>query len=55
MNRIVRVGTHTSPNRLKIRLKDHFWHENKDGSIFRKNIGKAILNQEHNPYLQTWI
>lgn len=54
MHRIVRIGTHTSQNRLKQRLKDHFISENKDGSIFRKNIGKALLNSENNPYLKVW-
>ncbi|WP_296560849.1 DUF6884 domain-containing protein [uncultured Acetobacterium sp.] len=44
-DRIVRVGTHDSAGRLKLRLKDHFFTERKDGSIFRKNIGKAMLNQ----------
>ena len=53
-DRIVRVGTHTSDNRLKRRLKDHYLKENKDGSIFRKNIGKAILNKNNHPYLQAW-
>ena len=38
MERIVRVGTHTSQDRLKRRLTDHFVNENHDGSIFRKNI-----------------
>ncbi|MFV0516956.1 MAG: DUF6884 domain-containing protein [Aminipila sp.] len=52
--RIVRVGTHDSPNRLKARLKDHFARENKDGSIFRKNIGKAILNKKNDTYLDVW-
>jgi len=50
MSRIVRVGTHTSPNRLRQRLKDHFVRENHNGSIFCKNIGKALLNQAHDPY-----
>ena len=54
MERIVRVGTHTSDGRLKLRLLDHFVKENHDGSIFRKNIGKAILNAYHDPYLSTW-
>lgn len=54
MERIVRVGTHTSPDRLKKRLTDHFAKENHDGSIFRKNIGKAILNAYHDPYLPVW-
>jgi hypothetical protein len=54
MDRIVRVGTHTSGGRLKARLKNHFISENKDGSIFRKNIGKAILNKNHDKYLNIW-
>ena len=52
--RIVRVGTHTSQNRLRERLKDHFVRENKDGSIFRKNVGKALLKEQGNPYLDMW-
>ena len=54
MDRIVRVGTHRSDGRLRRRLKDHFISENKDGSIFRKNIGKAILKKKKNPYLNVW-
>lgn len=54
MDRIVRVGTHTSQGRLKKRLSDHFVHEKHDGSIFRKNVGKAILNAYHDPYLYSW-
>ena len=54
MDRIVRVGTHRSDGRLRARLKDHFYDENKDGSIFRKNIGRAILNKNHSPYLEIW-
>ena len=54
MERIVRIGTHTSANRLKARLLDHFVHENHDGSIFRKNVGKAILNAHRDPYLAAW-
>lgn len=52
--RIVRIGTHTSPNRLRQRLRDHFVKENHNGSIFRKNIGKALLNRAHDPYLPIW-
>jgi hypothetical protein len=54
MDRIVRVGTHRSNGRLRRRLKDHFISENKDGSIFRKNIGKAILNKNNHEYLRVW-
>ena len=54
MDRIVRVGTHRSDGRLLGRLKDHFYTENNDGSIFRKNIGRAILNKNKHPYLSVW-
>jgi hypothetical protein len=54
MDRIVRVGAHKSDGRLKGRLKDHFIRENNDGSIFRKNIGRAILNKNKKPYLHVW-
>lgn len=54
LERIVRVGTHTSPDRLKTRLLDHFVRENHDGSIFRKNVGKAILNAHRDQYLMAW-
>ncbi|MFB0920469.1 MAG: hypothetical protein QMB62_06255 [Oscillospiraceae bacterium] len=53
-DRIVRVGTHTSPDRLKRRLLDHYIKENKDDSIFRKNIGIALLNKAVDPYLPIW-
>lgn len=53
-DRIVRIGTHTSDDRLKARLKDHFCNENKDGSILRKNIGLALLNKVQDQYLSVW-
>ncbi|MFA6422826.1 MAG: hypothetical protein WCW17_00035 [Patescibacteria group bacterium] len=53
-NRIVRIGTHTGANQLRSRLKQHFLVENKDRSIFRKNIGRAILNKNNDPYLKLW-
>ena len=54
MDRIVRVGTHRSDGRLRGRLKDHFISQNNDGSIFRKNIGRAILNKNMQSYLSVW-
>ena len=54
LDRIVRIGTHTSKGRLKQRLKDHFVRENHNGSIFRKNIGKAMLKRDRDPYLPIW-
>lgn len=53
-SRIVRIGTHTGKNKLPSRLKEHFVNENKDGSIFRKNIGRALLNKDNNPFIEQW-
>ena len=53
-HRIVRAGTHTGINQLPSRLKQHFIKENKDRSIFRKNIGRALLNQTGDPYAKIW-
>jgi hypothetical protein len=52
--RIVRVGTHTGKGQLPSRLRQHFINENKDRSIFRKNIGRAILNKSADPFLEQW-
>lgn len=53
-DRIVRVGTHTGNGMLPSRLKEHFLKENKDRSIFRKNIGRALLNKTGDPFLEQW-
>lgn len=53
-DRIVRIGTHTGSNKLFSRLKEHFQTENKDRSIFRKNIGRCMLNKENSEYLKVW-
>ena len=53
-DRIVRVGTHTGQGNLPSRLREHFLNENKDRSIFRKNIGRAILNRAGDPFLEKW-
>jgi hypothetical protein len=52
--RIVRVGTHTGDDQLRSRLQQHFLVENKDRSIFRKNIGRALLNRDRDPFLNDW-
>jgi len=54
MDRIVRVGTHRAQDRLKARLKDHFVKEDANGSIFRKNIGRAFLKMTGDSYLKIW-
>jgi len=53
-DRIVRIGTHTGNNQLPSRLKQHFINENKDRSIFRKNIGRVLLNKRKDDYLEKW-
>src|SRR4051812_919707 len=52
--RIVRVGTHTGDNQLRSRLTQHFVKENKNRSIFRKNIGRCILNRSSDQFLAEW-
>jgi len=63
--RIVRVGTHKG-NNFRSRMNDHFLFNErkmnfnsvkaapKDRSIFRKNIGRALLNKEEDDYLKIW-
>ena len=63
--RIVRIGTHRDGN-FRSRIAEHFLlNESKmnfniyrskpsDRSIFRKNIGRALLNQQEDPYLRIW-
>jgi hypothetical protein len=53
-DRIVRVGTHTGTDQLRSRLMQHFLKENKDRSIFRKNIGRALLNRDNDPFSRDW-
>ncbi|HIH25723.1 hypothetical protein J4476_03390 [Candidatus Woesearchaeota archaeon] len=54
VDRIVRIGTHTGNNQLRSRLFQHFINENKDRSIFRKNIGRALLNHDRDDFLKFW-
>jgi hypothetical protein len=53
-DRIVRVGTHTGEKQLRSRLNQHFVNENKNRSIFRKNIGRCFLNKDQSTYLPLW-
>jgi len=54
LDRIVRVGTHRGDKQLRSRLNEHFINENKDRSIFRKNIGRAILNKNNDEFIKYW-
>jgi len=61
-DRIVRVGTHTiksgnydGKNVLQRRLEQHFYVMNKNGSIFRKHIGRCLLVQrQEESFLPIW-
>src|SRR6266851_6820386 len=52
-DRIVRIGSHTGAGNLPARLREHITL-NKDRSIFRKHIGRAILKRDKDPYLSVW-
>ncbi|ACS90464.1 MAG TPA: hypothetical protein HA302_09500 [Thermococcaceae archaeon] len=63
--RLVRIGTHKG-NNFRNRIAEHFLINEKkmdfgrnnpkpsDRSIFRKNIGRALLNKNKDPYLKVW-
>ena len=63
--KIVRIGTHRG-NNFRNRISEHLLINEKkmdfdkdkpkpsDRSIFRKNIGKALLNKNKDPYLKIW-
>lgn len=51
--RIVRIGSHTGAGNLPSRLQEHTT-ANKDRSIFRKNIGRALLTKAMDSFLQQW-
>jgi len=63
--RIVRVGTHKDGN-FRSRIAEHFVLDERkmnfdtttlaphERSIFRKHIGRALLNRSNDPYLKVW-
>lgn len=63
--RIVRIGTHRDGN-FRTRIAEHFLLDDRkmifdrdhsvphDRSIFRKNIGRALLARENDDYLKLW-
>lgn len=53
-SRIVHVGTHIEDDQLPRRLAEHFRREKKDRSIFRKHVGRAMLNRHGDPFLDVW-
>mgnify|MGYP001093812827 CR=1 FL=1 len=63
--KIVRIGTHKGDN-FRSRISDHYLFNErkmyfdamrpapKDRSIFRKNIGRVLLNRDNDNYLDVW-
>lgn len=48
------IGAHTGVRQPESRLGQHSCLQNKDRSIFRKNIGCRCLHRAQYPYLGTW-
>ena len=65
LSRVVRIGTHKDGN-FRNRISEHYLPDDckmqfdastaapKDRSIFRKHLGRTILNRDGDPYLDTW-
>lgn len=64
--RIVRVGSHTGQGNLRSRISETYLLDERglslgslnakpaDRSIFRKNLGRALLNRDRDEYLHVW-
>ena len=60
--RIVRVGTHRENDRFRRRIRQHYGNVrslrgNKNGSVFRKHMGGALLRRDNpgDPRLRDWL
>jgi hypothetical protein len=60
--RIVRVGTHLKDGNFPGRIRQHYGNKhslkgNKNGSVFRKHVGGAIIRKElpGDPRLSNWL
>jgi len=60
--RMVRVGTHRKNGRFKDRIRQHYGNArslggNKNGSVFRKHLGGALLRRAnpHDDRLREWV
>lgn len=53
--KIVRIGTHRTEGRLKVRIKLHYSGD-KNSSVFRRLLGGAMMRKENpeNPCLEHW-
>ena len=64
--RIVRIGSHRGEGNLRSRISETYLLDERkldcsphspkpaDRSIFRKNLGRALLNRDGDEYLQVW-
>ena len=64
--RVVFIGSHRGTGNLWNRVNEHFLQDQEsddfdrnqrkpsDRSILRKNIGRALLNKDKDPYLEIW-
>jgi len=62
MDRVVRVGTHRVDGRFPARIRQHYGNQgslggNKNGSVFRKHLGGALLRRDDpgDSRLAQWI
>lgn len=62
VDRVVRVGTHREDARFPARIRQHYGNKhslggNKNGSVFRKHLGGALLRREDpsDPRITKWI
>jgi len=52
-NRIVRIGINEKPNNFRSRIRGHY-NGNIEGSVFRENIGWALLESQGKKPLKTY-
>ena len=64
--RIIRIGSHTGQDNLRTRISETYLLDERklsfagdkpkpaDRSIFRKNLGRALLNRAGDDYLKVW-
>ena len=52
-NRIVRIGINEKPNNFRSRIREHY-NGNIEGSVFRENIGWALLESRGKKPLETY-
>lgn len=62
VDRVVRVGTHRGDGRFPRRIREHYgavhsFSGNKNGSVFRRHVGGALLRQANpdDPRLLDWV